>query len=155
MRRLLHPMTLVTAHTGRSWSPTTVVIRMPSRFSIRCMTSGWARFTRYRLRLPNDAQADPQPALAELRQRPAERPRGAGRAVQRFPVVVPARDLRALRAAGDDHQAHQRWGDLPIREIIARMRHDGCGGGVGRAELVSGIEGVSSRPVRRIVLLAA
>jgi hypothetical protein len=31
------------------------------------------------------------------------------------------------------------------------MRHDDCGGGPGRAELVSGIEGVSSRPMRRIV----
>ena len=52
------------------------------------------------------------------------------------------------------NQAHHRWDDMPIRDIIARMRHDGCGGGAGRAELVSGIEGVSSRPVRRIVLLA-
>jgi hypothetical protein len=31
------------------------------------------------------------------------------------------------------------------------MRHDGCGGGAGRAELLTGINGVSSRPVRRIV----
>jgi hypothetical protein len=34
-----------------------------------------------------------------------------------------------------------------------QMRHDGCGGLAGKAELLSGIEGVSSRPVRRIVLL--
>jgi hypothetical protein len=32
------------------------------------------------------------------------------------------------------------------------MRHDGCGGRAGNAELLSGVEGVSSRPVRRIVL---
>jgi hypothetical protein len=31
------------------------------------------------------------------------------------------------------------------------MRHDGCGGRKGRAELLTGIEGVSSRPVRKIV----
>ena len=39
-----------------------------------------------------------------------------------------------------------------IREILEKMRHDGCGGRAGKAELLSGIEGVSSRPVRRIVL---
>ena len=40
-----------------------------------------------------------------------------------------------------------------IRDIIARMRHDGCGGRAGKAELLTGIEGVSIRPVRRIALL--
>ena len=39
-----------------------------------------------------------------------------------------------------------------IRDIIARMRHDGCGGRAGKVELLTGIEGASSRPVRRIVL---
>jgi hypothetical protein len=42
--------------------------------------------------------------------------------------------------------------DMLIRDIIAKLRHDGCGGLAGKAELLSGIEGVSSRPVRRIVL---
>ena len=37
-----------------------------------------------------------------------------------------------------------------IRDIIARMRHDGCGGRAGKAEL---FEGASSRPVRKIALL--
>jgi hypothetical protein len=50
------------------------------------------------------------------------------------------------------NQAHSGRSATPLRDIIARMRHDGCGGGAGRAELVSGIEGVSSRPVRTIVL---
>jgi hypothetical protein len=40
-----------------------------------------------------------------------------------------------------------------LRDIIARMRHDGCGGRAGKAELLTGIEGASSRPVRRIVLI--
>ena len=40
-----------------------------------------------------------------------------------------------------------------LRDILDKMRHDGCGGMAGKAELVSGIEGASSRPVRRIVLL--
>jgi hypothetical protein len=32
------------------------------------------------------------------------------------------------------------------------MRHDGCGGSPGRVELITGIEGASSRPVRKIAL---
>jgi hypothetical protein len=33
------------------------------------------------------------------------------------------------------------------------MRHDGCGGLAGKAELLTGIDSVSSRPVRKVVLL--
>jgi hypothetical protein len=33
------------------------------------------------------------------------------------------------------------------------MRHDGCGGLAGKAELITGVEAASSRPVRRIVLI--
>jgi hypothetical protein len=43
-------------------------------------------------------------------------------------------------------------GDMRIRALLDRMRHDGCGGRAGKAELLTDIEGVSSRPVRRIVL---
>ena len=39
-----------------------------------------------------------------------------------------------------------------LRDILDRMRHDGCGGLAGKAELMTGIEAVSLRPVRRIVL---
>jgi hypothetical protein len=39
-----------------------------------------------------------------------------------------------------------------IRDIIARMRQDGRGGRAGRVALLTGIEGASSRPVRRIAL---
>jgi hypothetical protein len=35
---------------------------------------------------------------------------------------------------------------MPIRDIIAKMRHDGCGGRPGRVELITGIEGASSGP---------
>jgi len=35
--------------------------------------------------------------------------------------------------------------------ILDRMRHDGCGGRAGKAEMLTGIEGTSSRPVRQIV----
>ena len=50
------------------------------------------------------------------------------------------------------NEAHFARPKMPIRAILAKMRHDGCGGRVGRAELITGIEGVSSRLVRRIVL---
>ena len=35
----------------------------------------------------------------------------------------------------------------------ASIRHDGYGGRAGKAELLTSIEGVSNRPVRKIVLL--
>jgi hypothetical protein len=41
---------------------------------------------------------------------------------------------------------------MVLHMLIARMRHDGCGGSAGRVELLAGGDGVSSRPVRRIVL---
>jgi hypothetical protein len=54
------------------------------------------------------------------------------------------------------NEAHTtgRRREMPLRDLIARMRHDGCGGIAGKAELLTGIEGASSRPVRRIVLRA-
>jgi hypothetical protein len=42
---------------------------------------------------------------------------------------------------------------MVLRVLLSRMRHDGCGGHPGKAELMTGIDSVSSRPVRRIVLL--
>jgi hypothetical protein len=51
------------------------------------------------------------------------------------------------------NQVHMPRGDMQIRTILARMRHDGCGGLAGKAELITGAEAVSSsRSVRRIVL---
>ena len=50
------------------------------------------------------------------------------------------------------NQVHSARPTMPIREILAKMRHERCGGRAGKAELLTGIEGVSSRPVRRIVL---
>jgi hypothetical protein len=48
--------------------------------------------------------------------------------------------------------APDRQRDMPLRVLLARMRHDGGGGGAGKVELLTGVDGVSSRPVRRIVL---
>jgi hypothetical protein len=50
------------------------------------------------------------------------------------------------------NEAHSSQRAMLIRDIIAKMRHDGCGGRAGKAELLTGIECVSSRPVRRIVV---
>ena len=47
-----------------------------------------------------------------------------------------------------------RWRDRRLADILGQMRHDGCGGRAAKAELLTGVEGVSSRPVRRIVLRA-
>jgi hypothetical protein len=50
------------------------------------------------------------------------------------------------------NETHTPQRNMPIHDIIARMRHDGCGGRGGKVELITGIEGASSRPVRKIVL---
>jgi hypothetical protein len=51
-------------------------------------------------------------------------------------------------------ETHFKQRDMRLRDILAKMRHDGCGGRAGRVELVTGIDGVTSRPVRKIVLVA-
>ena len=53
------------------------------------------------------------------------------------------------------NEAHTsgRRRDMPLRDLLARMRHDGCSGIADKAELLTGIESASSRPVRRIILL--
>ncbi len=50
------------------------------------------------------------------------------------------------------NESHAPWRDRTVHQILPRMRHDGCGGLAAKAELLTGIEGVSSQPVRRIVL---
>jgi hypothetical protein len=52
------------------------------------------------------------------------------------------------------NEVHTPHRDMPLHEIIWLMRHDGCGGGAGRPELLTGIEGASTRPVRKIILVA-
>jgi hypothetical protein len=48
---------------------------------------------------------------------------------------------------------YRRVRPLTLRHPAHRIRHDGCGGRAGKAELLTGIAGVSSQPMRRIVLL--
>jgi hypothetical protein len=52
------------------------------------------------------------------------------------------------------NEAHVTPGQraMPLRVFLVRARHEGCGGQALTAELLTGSEGVSSRPVRRIVL---
>jgi hypothetical protein len=54
----------------------------------------------------------------------------------------------------NESHATDRQRETPIRVLLHRMRHDGRGGRPGRVELLSGIDGVSSGPVQRIVLRA-
>jgi hypothetical protein len=49
------------------------------------------------------------------------------------------------------NEGHMAQGEMRIRDILDRC--NGCGGRASKAELLTSIEGVSSRPVRRIVLL--
>jgi len=51
------------------------------------------------------------------------------------------------------HMTAPRRG-IVLRVLLNRMRHESCGGRPARAELLTGIDGVSTRPVRRIVLLS-
>ena len=50
------------------------------------------------------------------------------------------------------NEVHVPWRDRTLFDVLKRMRHDGCGGLAGSAMLLTGVEGVSSRPVRKIVL---
>ena len=47
-----------------------------------------------------------------------------------------------------------RWRERRLADILGQMRHDGCGGRAARAELITGGEGMSRRPVRKIVVMA-
>jgi hypothetical protein len=86
---------------------------------------------------------DPLPTPAEALQQP----------LSAFPSWFPR---ITCDRCGEDRmvsETHlQRGGDMPIRDLLNRMRRDGCGGRAGEAELLTGIEGASSRPVRKIVV---
>ena len=63
------------------------------------------------------------------------------------------RDCHKVRMLNEAH-ATPGQRDMLLRVFLSRARHEGCGGRAGRAELLAGADGVSSRPVRRIVLQA-
>ena len=113
----------------------------------------------------HEAMADPAaarlaaPAQTSGRSRTCVADRAATTRTDRFAVGV-GPWWQKLHNTGDvrcDEQlyneAHSSQRSMLIRDIIAKMRHDGCGGMAEKVELLSGIEGVSSRPVRKIVLI--
>ena len=102
----------------------------------------------------HDRPPGPDAALAQLRrQAAAERPEALDEPFRAFPSWFMR--ITCDRCGKDRmlNEAHTARRDLPIRDLLARMRHDGCGGLPGKAELLTGIEGASSRPVRKIVVL--
>jgi hypothetical protein len=54
----------------------------------------------------------------------------------------------------NEAHASDRQHDIPVGVFIARMRHDECGGRMGRVELLTGLMVSRPRSVRRIVLRA-
>jgi hypothetical protein len=50
------------------------------------------------------------------------------------------------------NEADAPWRDLWLAEILARARHEGCGGRAAKAELLTDTEAASSGRVRRILL---
>jgi hypothetical protein len=84
-------------------------------------------------------------AAAEISAGPVFRP------VLRDSACRQCHSPRTARLSGKDRtlsETHFPRSDMLIRDIIARGRHDGCGGRAGKAELLTGIEAASSRPVR-------
>jgi hypothetical protein len=68
----------------------------------------------------------------------ADKPRSIVTYVHR-PKRSPRKEAQAAAAT------HMPQGDMLIRDIIDRMRHDGCGGRAEKAELLTGIDGSSRR----------
>ena len=87
---------------------------------------------------------DPLPAAAEALQQPF-------RAFPSWFMRITCGGCGRVTMLNEAHTTARRR-DIPIRVLLHRMRHEGCGGRPGRVELLTGIDGVSSRPVRRIVL---
>jgi hypothetical protein len=101
---------------------------------------------------PPTAPAGTGAATATIRYRPARRP--LNEPFSAFPswyLRITCDRWGKDRMMNEVHAPHR---DMLIREIIAKARHDGCGGRAGKVELMTGIDG-SSRPVRRIVLREA
>ena len=93
-------------------------------------------------------------ALAQLRHRAAALARrGTGRTVRRLPSWFLRIECDRCGKVVMHNESHAAWRGRTLRSILARMRHDGCGGLAAKAELLTGIEAATSRPVRRIALM--
>ena len=89
---------------------------------------------------------EPLPSVAEALQQPM-------RAFPSWFLKITCDRCYKDRMLNEAHMTEHQRG-MTLRVLLSRMRHDGCGGLPGRVELVTGIDGVSSQPVRRIVLRA-
>jgi hypothetical protein len=89
---------------------------------------------------------DPLPTAAEALDQPF-------RAFPSWFLKITCETCGKDRFLNESH-ALERQRDTPIRVLLARARHEDCGGRPGRVEPLTGIDGVSSQPVRRIVLRA-
>ena len=56
------------------------------------------------------------------------------------------------RYLAETHLTLDGMGDVRVGDLIGRMRHSGCGGQPNLVELVTGVVGVTSNTLRRIVL---
>jgi hypothetical protein len=90
---------------------------------------------------------EPPPTAADALQQP----------LRGLPELVPAHRVRALfqgKAVLSEATMSERNRSPALCVLISRISHGSCGGRLGRAALLSGIDDVSFRPVRRIVLRA-
>ena len=95
-----------------------------------------------------------QATLAQLRQRPArDRCRGFDEPFSAFPSWFLRVECDRCGKVQMVNEKRIIAVDLPIRTVLDKMRHDGCGGLAAKAELRAGIEDVSGSPVRKIVLV--
>ena len=72
------------------------------------------------------------------------------------PRAPPAEGLypaHRLTIPGGPQRQRELHGDATLHEILARIHHEGCGGMAEAGGPAAGIEGVSSHPVRWILLL--
>ena len=94
--------------------------------------------------------------LGQVRARPAKTIKTQQAIITSMPMTNAktrrCTDMALRRLPPRPDFAHARNATKLIRDILWRMRHDGCGGRPGRVELLTSIEGASGRPARRIVL---
>ena len=87
-----------------------------------------------------DHQERAQATLVQLRHRPiADRPEALDEPFGAFPSWFLRIECDRCGKVRMIAETHARWQDRSLRDIIARMRHDGCGGRAWKAELLTGI----------------
>ncbi len=88
---------------------------------------------------------EPLPTPAEAMQQPM-------RAFPAWFLRIECDRCGKVSMLNEAHMSPHRRG-IVLRVLLSRMRQEDCGGRAARAELLTGLDSVSGRPVRRIVLL--